>query len=197
MTEPEKRVFADFDEDGIWVYQAFRVSTVAEAVRRQKFGKGFSLDRMTWIKPSLGWMLHRSEYATKRRQEAIARIKLSHEGFVQILQQGIPTSFDPTLFDSETVWGMALTRSDVRYQWDPDRDLQGFKRQRRAIQLGIRGRTVEQYVEEWVRGIEDITALAPKIGEAVKHRVKDVPVVPEEREFPLAPKLKHLLGYDQ
>ncbi|HBB34945.1 MAG TPA: hypothetical protein DDZ80_20145 [Cyanobacteria bacterium UBA8803] len=30
------------------------------------FGKGFSLHRMTWIKPSLGWMLYRSGYATKR-----------------------------------------------------------------------------------------------------------------------------------
>src|SRR5215218_4576696 len=101
MNGPEKRIFAGFDDHGVWVYQAFRPSTVHEAVHLQTFGKGFSLDRMTWIKPSFGWMLHRSAYATKHRQEAIARIKLRHDGFLAILRQGVPTSFDPALFPSE------------------------------------------------------------------------------------------------
>jgi hypothetical protein len=49
---------------------------------------------MTWIKPSFGWMLYRSGYATKHRQESILKIKLTHQGFQEILFQAIPTSFD-------------------------------------------------------------------------------------------------------
>ena len=79
------RVLAAYDEKGVFVYQAFHTETVAVAAAKGTFGKGFSLDRMTWIKPSFGWMLHRSGYAGKHGQEAIARIHLSHDGFLAIL----------------------------------------------------------------------------------------------------------------
>ena len=76
MRNYEKRVIGCFDEQGPYVYQAFSPQIVEVAVSLGTFGKGFGMDRMTWIKPSLGWMLHRSGYATKTRQEAIARIHL-------------------------------------------------------------------------------------------------------------------------
>ena len=78
---------------------------------------------MTWIKPSFGWMLYRSGYATKHRQTRIVRIKLTHEGFRTVLEAGIATTFDPHLFASRELWESALRTSEVRYQWDPERDL--------------------------------------------------------------------------
>ncbi|MCU0544743.1 MAG: DUF4291 domain-containing protein [Oscillatoriaceae cyanobacterium Prado104] len=56
----QRKIFAAFDSEGIFVYQAFKAAIADEAVRKQTFGKGFNLERMTWIKPSLGWMLYRS-----------------------------------------------------------------------------------------------------------------------------------------
>lgn len=191
-----RRILAFQDDRGVYVYQAFKSSTVQAAVARGTFGAGFTLDRMTWIKPSLGWMLHRSGYATKHRQEAIARIHLSHEGFRAILEQAIPTLFDERLFDSERAWSRALEKSDVRYQWDPDRDLRGLKLERRAIQLGIRGDTVRRYVDEWTLGVQDVTPLARAIGATVKRRNGPLPQAPHETQYALAPHLQRVLGYD-
>lgn len=193
--EPTKRVYAAFDERGIYVYQAFKPSVVQAAVAKGTFGAGFTLDRMTWIKPSFGWMLYRSGYAMKHRQEAIARIHLTHEGFRQILAQAIPTSFDANLFASEREWTAALDKSDVRYQWDPERDLYGRKLERRAIQLGIRGETVRRYVNAWILGIEDVTELAHAIGAAVKRQDTTLPDTPSETEYEITPELAITLGY--
>ena len=47
----------------------------------------------------------------------------------------------------------------MRYQWDPDRDWQLRRLSRRAIQLGLQGDVVRQYVASII-GLEDVTALA-------------------------------------
>ena len=191
----ERRVRGCFDEQGVYVYQAFTPETVKVAVSLGTFGKGFGMDRMTWIKPSFGWMLHRSGYATKSRQEAIARIHLKHEGFLEILQQAVPTSYDRTLFGSPGEWGLALKNSEVRYQWDPDRNLRDYKLEHRAIQLGISGQMVYRYVREWIIGIEDVTSVAHAIRNAVKDGL-DLPTVPEENEYPVPAEIARSLGYD-
>lgn len=179
-----RQILADYDDSGIFVYQAFRPSTVSVAAELGTFGKGFSLDRMTWIKPSFGWMLHRSGYAMKRRQEAIARIKICHEGFLEILDRAVLTSHHK-LFGDHAEWTRALKRSEVYCQWDPDRDLRGFKLDHRAIQLGIRGDVVQRYVDEWIMGVEDVTALAHAVRDVVRGRGA-LPEVPVERVYPLS-----------
>ena len=116
-----KVIYATYDDEGIYVYQAFKPSTVQAALEKGTFGQGFSLDRMTWIKPSFGWMLYRSGNATKSRQEAILKIKLSHDGLLSILRQSVKTTYSPDLYASVDAWKRALDASDVRHQWDPDR----------------------------------------------------------------------------
>lgn len=189
-----KKIFANFDLEGIFVYQAFKPEIADEALRLGTFGKGFNLERMTWIKPSFGWMLYRSGYGTKHRQERILKIKLSHVGFQAILFQGVPTVFDRNLFATELDWQKALNQGDVRYQWDPDRNLRLHKLERRAIQLGIRGKTVQNYVDQWIIGIEDVTALAQQIQSAIAHKMSELPLVPEERVYEVSPELAKILG---
>lgn len=191
-----KRILAAYDENGVLVYQAFEPRIVQAAVAKGTFGVGFTRDRLTWIKPSFGWMLHRSDYATKHRQEAVARIRISHEGFIAILRQAVPTHYDATLFSDEIEWSRRLDRSEVRYQWDPDRDLRGVRLERRAIQLGIRGETVHRYVDEWIIGIEDVTELAHTIGAESRKRRPCFPDVPTEHEYPVTEDLWYGLGYD-
>lgn len=132
---------------------------------------------------------------SKCRQEAIARIHLSHEGFLNILRQAVPTSYDSRLYSTQGDWSLALKKSEVRYQWDPDRDLYDHKLDRRAIQLGISGQTVYQYVREWILGIEDVTVLARSIRAAVQAD-RELPAVPEEREYPVSSEIARCLGYD-
>ena len=190
----QRQILAAFDNKGIFVYQAFKPSIVEEAVQKGTFGKGFNLERMTWIKPSFGWMLYRSGYGSKHRQERILKIKLSHEGFEHILSQAIPTSFDDNIFASEQEWQRNLDRSEVRYQWDPDRDLSLRRLERRALQLGIRGSIVHNYVNSWILELEDVTELAHGIKIAVENKQKDIPSVLEEVLYEVRPEIQTTMG---
>jgi hypothetical protein len=42
-----RQIMAAYDDEGIYVYQAFKPSTVKSALTKGTFGDGFSLDRMT------------------------------------------------------------------------------------------------------------------------------------------------------
>ena len=78
---PQKFIFeADFDDEGVYFYQAYSHNIANWAMEHQKLGgPEFNPTRMTWIKPSLAWVLYRSGYARKRNQERILKVKLSHE----------------------------------------------------------------------------------------------------------------------
>lgn len=192
-----RQIFASFDPEGIFVYQAFKDSIADEALLRGTFGKNFSLERMTWIKPSFGWMLYRSHYATKQGQERILKIKLSHEGFQTILSQGVPSSYEPDLFATEQDWQAALQQSEVRYQWDPERDLWLQRLDRRAIQLGIRGSVVKDYVNQWIIKIEDVTELAHTIQGLVEKGEKEISLAPEEKVYEVSAEIQRTLAMDR
>ncbi|MEO1427633.1 MAG: DUF4291 domain-containing protein [Cyanobacteria bacterium J06633_8] len=189
----QRQILAAYDSEGIYVYQAFKPSIAEEALRKGTFGKGFNMERMTWIKPSFGWMLYRSGYATKHRQESILKIKLTHEGFQEILKQAIPTSFDRDIFASERDWKRSLDNSEVRYQWDPDRDLSLRRLEHRALQLGIRGSVVQSYVNTWIIKIEEVTQLARDIQNAIKNKSKDIPQTPEEKPLQVSKDIENIL----
>lgn len=190
-------IYAAYDDAGVYVYQAFTPAIVQAALEKGTFGAGFSLERMTWIKPSFGWMLYRSGYATKHNQEAILKIHLSHNGFLAILRQSIETSFTPRLYEREGDWRIALRRSDVRHQWDPERYLGGGKHPtRRAIQIGMQGETVRKYTNDWIIGLEDVTALAHTIQVLPTHKRNGFPLTPEERVYPVDADLARRLGTD-
>jgi hypothetical protein len=61
------------------------------------------------------------------------------------------------LFESQDAWKAAVARSDVRLQWDPDHDPMGGKCERRAIQLGLRGKTLEAYGKDEIVEIIDMS----------------------------------------
>jgi hypothetical protein len=179
----------------VYVYQAFTPSIVQAALAKSTFGAGFGLDRMTWIKPSFGWMLYRSGYASKLNQEAILKIRLTHEGFQTILSRSVESTYNPSIDSNEKVWKAALSRSEVRHQWDPERHINGVKLERRVIQIGLRGETVRAYVNQWIIGLEDVTALAHAIHEAVATK-SPLPEVPDERIYRVNAELQQRLGID-
>lgn len=190
----ERQIYAHYDDEGIFVYQAFKPTIVAAALENGTFGAGFNMERMTWIKPSFAWMLYRSGYATKTRQEAILKIRLTHEGFKEILSQSVETTFNPHIYADVDEWRKTLKKSPVRHQWDPERNLRLGKIDRRAIQIGIRGWVVQQYVNEWIIGLEEVTELAHVIHTAVKNKRKDLPDVPQERVYDIDDMLQKRLG---
>ena len=188
MTREPKVVRAAFDDDAVIVYQAYSPVIAEEALRLGTFGPAFSLSRMTWIKPSFGWMLYRAGYGRKPGQDRVLRISISHEGFRAVLAAAVPSSFQRHLYPERDAWDAALRASPVRYQWDPDRDLVLVALPRRAIQLGIAGDFVRRYVHEWIRRIEDVTGLAHAI------QAGERPLVPDEIPYPLEPATLRSLG---
>lgn len=188
----ERQIYAHYDDHGITVYQAFKPEIVKHALAKGTFGQGFNMERMTWIKPSFAWMLYRSGYATKTRQEAILKITLTHEGFREILSHSVETTYNSRVHANEDEWRNALKKSSVRHQWDPERNLRLGKLERRAIQLGIRGWVVEKYVNEWIIGLEEVTELAHTLHHAIKNKFP-LPDVPEERLYPVDADLQKRL----
>lgn len=190
----ERQIYAHYDDEGIYVYQAFKSKIVEAALKKGTFGAGFNMERMTWIKPSFSWMLYRSGYATKTRQEAILKIKITHEGFLETLNHSVETSFNPHIHTDVDEWRKVLKNSPVRHQWDPERNLRLVKVDRRAIQIGIRGWVVEKYVEEWIMDLEDVTPLARQIHQAIQNHEPTLPTVPDERVYEISDDLEKRLS---
>lgn len=51
-------------------------------------------------------------------------------------------------------WQADVARSEVRLQWDPDRDPHGNPVTRRAVQLGLRGAVLARHARDWIRRID-------------------------------------------
>lgn len=188
-----RRINAAWDDRGVVVYQAFEPRTAEAAARDGRFGVGFGMDRYSWIKPSFGWMLYRSGYATKHRQESVLRITITHEGLLSALRGAVLTHWEPSVHESEGDWQLALKHSRVRVQWDPDRDLCIRPLDRRAIQIGLGPAALDDYVNRWVVSIEDVTSLAHAVRDAVLEKAP-MPAVPEERDYPLPDDVARGLG---
>ena len=190
----DKIIFADFDDEGIFVYQAFKPKIVDVAVKLGTFGKGFGLDRITWIKPSLCWVIRRTKYGTKNRMQAVARIKISHAAFKEILNQSIETHWNEALFPQQKNWQSTINNSDVIHQWDPERDIVGRRLNRQAIQIGIRGEVIKKYVSHYIIGVEDISDLVHEIGKVKKSGSNKYPEMPIEKEYQVSDELFMKLG---
>ncbi len=153
-----KHIIANYDLETITVYQAFNPSIAAYAVNHQQFGgSDYSFKRMTWIKTSFMWMMYRSGWAQKKSQTRILAIKVTKEGFYDLLKNAVISSFKSDLYANKERWKSELENSEVRLQWDPDHNPNGAKLERKAIQLGIKGQTLKRFNNEWITEIEDIT----------------------------------------
>jgi len=153
-----QHIIAQSDDETITVYQAFNPQISRYAIENQGFGGShYSTSRMTWIKPNFMWMMYRAGWATKENQERILAIKITLDGFKEILGQAVHSSFIPEIYGDRENWKTQLANSDVRLQWDPDHNPTGEKLTRKAIQLGLRGDIFHKFNEEWITEIKDIT----------------------------------------
>jgi hypothetical protein len=175
-----KHILAQFDEDSIVVYQAYRASIARYALEKGYFGGMFSYERMSWVKPNFLWMMCRSGWGTKEGQENILAICLKRSFFDKILLQAVPSSFDKRLYPNKTSWSEAIASSEVRLQWDPDHSPSGAPLKRRAVQLGFRGEILKEYGREAIIEIEDISKF---VAEQRKNVNSPFLFVPKERIY--------------
>lgn len=178
-------ILAQYDEESIVVYQAYRPEIGHFAARNGFFGGQFKLSRMSWIKPNFLWMMYRCGWATKEGQEVVLAVRILRSAFDEILRRAVYSSFNPTIHESRVEWQSTVSASDVRLQWDPDHSPSGGKLERRAIQLGLRGDILKKYSREWIVDIQDVTSfVAEQRDNSISSRYSQL-VVPRERIYPV------------
>jgi hypothetical protein len=66
----------------------------------------------------------------------------------------------------------------------------------RAIQIGLSGEAVTRYVDDWIRGITDVTDTATRIRRRLATGERDAAedALPEERAYPLPESLCGRIG---
>eukprot|EP01114_Cavostelium_apophysatum_P022186 TRINITY_DN7946_c0_g1_i1.p1 TRINITY_DN7946_c0_g1~~TRINITY_DN7946_c0_g1_i1.p1 ORF type:complete len:257 (-),score=56.10 TRINITY_DN7946_c0_g1_i1:23-793(-) len=192
-----KHILAQYDDDSIVVYQAYKPSIAKYAVEHQRFGgPDFSLTRMTWIKTNFLWMMFRCGWCDKPQQERVLAIWLKRDFFEKILSMAVKSSRDYQNYASEREYMQALNTRDakVRLQWDPDHHPSGAKHpRRRAIQLGLKE------VEDFINGngiveIQDITDFIASQYPCYSSGCYDTLVTPKEQIYKVSEELERKLG---
>ncbi|KAJ4148406.1 hypothetical protein LMH87_002878 [Akanthomyces muscarius] len=184
-TVPYRQIRARYDDTTITVYQAYSATIADAAVAAQRLSASpdFKPGRMTWVKPSWAWMMYRAGYSYKdARQARILALRMTHERFLALLQRGVLSHGN-----QDTARDKA---GEVRVQWDPERTPGLERLPHRSIQIGIPAGLSEQWANEWIVSIEDVTQTARDLKKALEEDA-DVSLealierglVPEERPF--------------
>jgi hypothetical protein len=187
----EHEIRADYDRDTIAVYQAYSPAIADAALEAGKFVAPFSFHRMTWIKPSFLWLMHRSNWAQKGGQERVLCVRVKRSGWEKALSLAILTSFAPGVFASPDEWAARLAAAKVHLQWDPERSLRGAGMPYYSIQVGLSRHVIREYADDWVVRVEDYTPQARKIYDLLQSGQADKAkrLLPTERVYPVSAEL--------
>lgn len=187
----EHEIRADFDRETIVVYQAYAPAIADAALAAQRFVPPFSMNRMTWIKPSFLWLMHRSQWGQKRGQERVLAVRIRREGWEKALSLAVLTSFDRRLFRSPDEWSRQFRGALVHLQWDTERSLRGAPLPHFSIQIGLGRQIIGEYVETWTVGIEDLTSRVRKMHDLIDsgHSEKARRHLPPEKVYPVSSEL--------
>ncbi|MFF9075436.1 MULTISPECIES: DUF4291 domain-containing protein [unclassified Streptomyces] len=185
---PRYQIRARYDARTIVVYQAYSPAIADPCLRAGRFVPPFSFHRMTWIKPSFLWLMHRSNWARKSGQERILAVRITRSGWEEALSSAVLTTADPA----------AVAQAPVHVQWDPERSLRGAALNHYSIQVGVGRGLIRTLAEDWVVDLTDITAQARKAAAAKQSgRASQAQrLLPPERVYPVPPALAKRLGMD-
>ncbi len=192
----KKEIYAVFNSKTIRIYQAYNEKIAKEAVMLNTFGESFNLNRMTWIKPSFLWMMYRSNWGLKKDQDHILAVDILRQGFDEYLSHAILTTDESKIFSSHYEWNQAFVNSEVYCQWDPDRDIWGKAIGRTAIQIGIRGQAVKDYLNKWINKVSDITSDIIKLRAQVINGCLKKELLPKEKVYPVSNIIRKKLNMD-
>ena len=191
----EREIRADFDRDTIAIYQAYSPAIADAALAAGRFVAPFSFHRMTWIKPSFLWLMHRSNWGLKSGQERVLCVRVKRSGWERALSLAVLTSFESRVFESPDEWAEQFAAAPVHLQWDPERSLRGAGLPHFSIQVGLSRHVIREYVEEWVVRIEDYTPRVRKMYDLLQSGRADKAKrhLPPERVYPVGAEVRRRL----
>jgi hypothetical protein len=190
---------ADYDRATLVVYQAYCPAIADAALDAQRFVPPFSFTRMTWIKPSFLWLMHRSNWGQKSGQERTLAVRISRSTWEETLSLAVLTTPKLAFYDSAAEWQAQFRQAQVVVQWDPERSLRGNSLPCRSIQVGLSRRVIRRYAQEWIVGIEDYSGRVGKIHRLLRAGQADKAqqVLPPERVYPLRAALARRINADR
>jgi hypothetical protein len=196
--ESGRHILAQADPETVIVYQAYHPSIGLYAVKYGRFGGNFSFSRMSWIKPNFLWMMYRSGWGTKPGQEVTLAIRIGRKFFDLILSQAVESIFSEGRYSIWEEWHKAVKASSVRMQWDPDHNPMGAPLERRALQLGLRGKLLEAYGKREILEVLDISTFVADQRENIKKTRLPELLTPLERVYiPEDPLIRFRLGLEE
>lgn len=182
-----REIRAAFDRDTVAVYQAYSPAIADAALAAGTFVPPFSFHRMTWIKPSFLWLMHRSNWGLKSCQERVLCVHISRAGWERALGLAVHTAFVPGLYASPDEWAAQIATARVHLQWDPERSLRGAGLPYSSIQVGLSRHVIREYADEWLARIEDYTPRVRKMYDLIQAGDADKAkrLLPPERVYPV------------
>jgi hypothetical protein len=189
---------ADYDAETIVVYQAYSRAIAEPALEAQRFVPPFSFGRMTWIKPSFLWLMHRSNWGQRSGQDVVLAVRIRRANWESALSLGVLTSPETRVYPSPAVWERAFADARVHVQWDTERTLRGAALPYYSIQVGLSRHLIRDYAESWIVQIRDCTPLVRKVYTQIQggHADRAQRLVPRERSYPVRPELARRIGVD-
>ena len=128
-------------------------------------------------------MMYRCGWVEKENQERVLAIDIKRSAFDYIVQNAVISIYNEDMGISYSEWKEQIKQSEIRCQWDPERDLLGNPLEYRSIQLGLRGQAVYSYVHDWIIKLEDITDYVKEL-KAKKNSGADIrPLLPQEKIY--------------
>lgn len=185
---------AKYDRNTIVMYQAYSNAIADPAIKNQKFVGPFSFSRMTWIKPSFFWLMHRSNWAQKSNQTRILAVHIKRSGWEKALALGVLTSPEQAIHGSGEKWEKNFKNAKVHVQWDTERSQKGASLPYYSIQVGLSRHIIIEYVDDWVVKIEDLTPFVHKLNKLRKEGSRKFSKhLPVEKVYPVTKELgRHL-----
>lgn len=178
------------------VYQAFgdEIAASINASGGKSFGPKFSMNRMSWVKPSFLWMMYRCGYATKPGQEHVFAIDIKEEGFRYMLEHSVLSESTSKAKDPEAkvLAHKKVSKSDIRCQWDPERSVRGGPLPIRSVQLGLRRDALKMYVNEWIVSMEEITPLVVEMRKLLEEKKDISHLLPKETPYEMSEIAKEI-----
>ncbi|MQS14378.1 DUF4291 domain-containing protein [Streptomyces kaniharaensis] len=181
-----REIRADHDGRTIVLYQAYAPAVAEPALAAGRFVPPFSFHRMTWIKPSFRWLMHRSNWGQKPGQTRLLAVRITREGWEEGLARAVLTTADPD----------EVAGAEVHVQWDPERTLRGAALNHYSIQVGIGRSLIRTFAEEWVTELTDLTPQVHRIAALVRggRAAQAQRLLPPERPYPLPAATARRLG---
>ncbi|MFE7527913.1 DUF4291 domain-containing protein [Kitasatospora sp. NPDC057542] len=172
-----REIRADHDTRTIVLYQAYPPAVADAALAAGRFVAPFGFHRMTWIKPSFRWLMHRSNWAQKPGQTRVLAVRITREGWEEALARAVLTTAHPD----------EVARAEVHVQWDPERSLRGAALNHYSIQVGIGRSLIRTFAEEWVVELTDLTPQVQRVAALVRggQTAKAQRLLPPERPYRL------------